>query len=463
MKYISTRGGVAPHSFKEVVLKGLADDGGLFVPRVWPKRNRTFFLNLQNKTYSEVAFEIFKLFVGNDVEENTLKSLLEEAYMTFNHEDIVPLKKLKDDLYLLELFHGPTLAFKDIAIQALARLMEYFITGHEKGVTVFAATSGDTGAAAVAALENRQGIEAFILHPAGRISEIQRRQMTTCSAPNVNNIAIEGNFDDCQNLLKKLLSDLDIKANLNPTTINSINWARVLAQVVYYIYSGLQLGPLNKPINFIVPSGNFGNAFSALVANKIGFPMGSLIIATNENDILSRAFNKGEYKAEPVQMTHSPAMDIQVSSNFERHLFDCFKKDGDAIINATSQITNGDVLTLRSSILKIRPNFIFAESVSNTETLKFIKKIWVEFGEIIDPHTAVGMDAEERCKNLPGINVVLSTAHPAKFPETVFEAIGLEPEIPTNLKGILDCPENYTTLPNDFKKLKDFIMKVGTK
>lgn len=462
MKYISTRGGELPQGFKNVVLKGLAKDGGLFVPEVWPKMPVSFFEELRSKSYVDVALEVFKLFVGRDIEEGTLKKLLKEAYGTFSHKDVAPLKKLKDDLYILELFHGPTLAFKDVALQILARLMEHFLKEEGGNVTVFAATSGDTGAAAVEALQNRNCIDAFVLHPKGRISEMQRRQMTTCLAPNIHNIAIEGTFDDCQKLLKSLLGDKEIQSHLNPTTINSINWARVLAQVVYYIYSGLKIGGLEKPVNFVVPSGNFGNAFAGLVAHKMGFPINRLIVATNENDILARAFNEGVYSQGVVKETPSPAMDIQVSSNFERHLFDSVGRNDVLLNEAVELILNKKDLFLEGANFIEESEIINSESVTNKETLKMIKSIWEEFGEIIDPHTAVGFEAEKRNKGLEGPKVVLSTAHPSKFPETVIEAIGETPETPPSLAGILDKTEQYDTLSGNYAELKKYIIKASS-
>ncbi len=460
MKYISTRGGIAPIPFKETVMMGLATDGGLILPDHFPAAGKQDLEKWQDLTYPELALEVISLFV-DDIPREELKGLIDRAYETFDHKEITPLVHT-GRYYILELFHGPTLAFKDIALQFLGNLFSYLL--RQKGTTmnVLGATSGDTGSAAIYGVKGKDNINIFILHPRNRVSPVQELQMTTVPDANVFNIAIEGTFDDCQAIVKTIFNDLDFKSKYRLGSVNSINWARVLAQVVYYIYAALKLATRkgSKMVHFSVPTGNFGDIFAGYVAKRvIGGQIGRLIIATNENNILSRFILEGKYSKGNVVPTISPSMDIQIASNFERYLYYLFGEDPGKVKEAMEQFNKkGEIVVSQEQLAQARKDFATA-SIDQQTTIETIKEIYKQTDYIVDPHTAVGCAAAERLSaNLKNGDIVcLATAHPAKFPDAVKKAIGRLPERPERLKGLEKRPSRCKVLPADVEIVKEYV------
>jgi threonine synthase len=468
VKYISTRhgsqGSPAPLDFEDVMLAGLARDGGLYLPSEWPQFSKAEIAAMKGKPYVEVAYRVMKPFVGNIFDEPTFRRLIAEAYASFETPEVAPLKPLGNSgMHLLELFHGPTLAFKDVALQLLGRMLDHTLVARGQHATIVGATSGDTGSAAIEAVRDRKTIDIFMLHPRGRVSEVQRRQMTTILAPNVHNIAVQGTFDDCQDLAKACFNDLAFRDRHALTAVNSINFARVMAQIVYYFWAALKLGAPDTPVAFTVPSGNFGNAYAGYAAKQMGLPISHFVIAANSNDILARFFEQGAMTMTGVVATYSPSMDIQVSSNFERLLFDMYGRDGKALADAMTAFRSTGTLRVGANapgnnIMGGVRELFDAGRVDEPGTLAAIADCLARFGETIDPHTAVGYAVAQHHRRDPKIPmVVLATAHPAKFPDAVQKAIGVRPALPARLADLLDRTERLDGLPNDADALKEMI------
>lgn len=456
LDYISTRGR-APHlGFSETALAGLARDGGLYVPEACPKLTAEDLANMAHQSYPEIAWRVMLPFVGNDIPSADLMKLIRAAYKNFGHPDIAPLHELDDNFYLMELFHGPTLAFKDVALQFLGQTFDYILTRKKQRVTIVGATSGDTGSAAIEAFKGRENADIFILHPHNRVSEVQRRQMTTVDAPNVFNIAVEGSFDDCQDIVKAMFNDELFRDEMHLSAINSINWARILAQVVYYVFAAARIG---KPVTFCVPTGNFGNVYAGYVAQSMGVPIEKLVVATNRNDILHRFFETGEMKAEGVSSSLSPSMDIQISSNFERLLFDLYGRDGAAVDRTMKHFREKGPFRLDGETMKKLKSLFASGRVDDAGTLEVIKRIYQQKHYTLDPHTAVGVGVAEKYRqdHPESVIVSLATAHPAKFPDAVKKATGVEPELPPLLSGLYQKPEKYDVLPADLATIQKFV------
>ena len=453
MKYLSTRDNSLKKSFNEILYQGLSKDGGLYLPVEWPNIDID---NLENKSYEDVALEIIFPFVKENFSKGDLQNILNESYSTFSHEKKAPVKELETNKYILELIYGPTYAFKDYALQFLGKLFSYSLNKNPKKITVLGATSGDTGSAAIHAFKTNQDINVFILHPHGKVSPMQQKQMTTVDEENIFNIAIEGNFDDCQKIVKTLFIDEEIQNKTSLTAINSINWARLIAQVVYYFWSHLQIK--NKDINFIVPSGNFGNIFSAYVAKKMGLPINRLHVATNKNDILKSIITYGQMNKKIVSQTFSPSMDIQISSNFERQMFESFDRDSNQVNNAFNEFNKTGSYLFSSSVIDNFKKIYDASSINDDETLDTISKIFKKYNYISDPHTATGfkllMD-----KNDDETWVSLACAHPAKFNTAVEKAIGKATDIPVELSNLFDKKEKMTILPNNIQEVKNYLLQ----
>ena len=458
LRYVSTRGTAPVLDFKGVVLAGLAADGGLYVPESWPAFAPTDFASFRGARYQEVALRVLEPFVGDALDRATLARLIEESYATFTHAAVAPLRQIAADEWLLELFHGPTLAFKDIALQLLGRLMDYFLAQARTRLVVVGATSGDTGSAAIAACQDRAAIEIFILHPKGRVSDVQRRQMTTVTATNVHNLAVEGTFDDCQALVKRLFADRAFAQRYNLGAVNSINWARIVAQTVYYVTAAVALGAPERGITFAVPTGNFGDVYAGYCAHRIGLPIQRLVIATNRNDILARLLATGEYRPAGVIPTLSPSMDIQVASNFERLLFELYDRDGARVAATMNGLAQSGSFALDGAC-RGRAQAIFSAAATDEEsTLATIRAVADTAGVVVDPHTAVAIAAGRRVKGTgAGPLVHLATAHPAKFPDAVQRALGRVPEPPPAIAALAGRPERYATIANDIAALTEYV------
>jgi threonine synthase len=455
MHYLSTRGATEPHSFGNVLLGGLARDGGLFIPEVWPRLPADEIASYAKLSYQDVAFGILSRFVGASFAEDDLKANIAAAYATFDAPDIAPLVEIARGLYLLELFHGPTLAFKDIAMQLLARLFARALTKRGGRATILAATSGDTGSAAITAFGDLPNIDVFVLHPKGRVSEVQRRQMTTAPFANVHNIALEGSFDDAQAIVKGLFADRAFASRAHLTAVNSINFVRIAAQCVYYFTAAAKLG---VPPVFVVPTGNFGDVFAGEAAMHMGLGIEDLVVATNSNDIMARALNEGIYAAGSARPTLSPSMDIQVASNFERALFEASGRDAIWVAQAMDTFARERRLALPPAIVTALRARYSASSVSDAETLATIKQVHAGSGRLIDPHTAVGVAAARRMKAGEDIPVVvLSTAHPAKFPEALVQATGISCPLPERLSALYENEERASVLPCQGAAVQSFI------
>lgn len=459
IKYISTRGGSAPKSFTDVLLEGLAPDGGLYVPEEYPKMDLEDLRSLTGVPYADVAYQITKPFVGDDIPANIYQNILKEVYQgQFDHACVAPLVQIGPNAWIMELFHGPTLAFKDYALQLLGRLFDHILEQKGERVTIVGATSGDTGSAAIEACKGCKNIDIFILHPEGRTSEVQRRQMTTVDTPNVHNIALQGNFDDCQNMVKAMFNDPKFRGDINMSAVNSINWARIMAQIIYYVSASLALGGPARKVSFAVPTGNFGNVYAAYVARQMGVPMKRLVIGSNRNDILTRFFETGAMKSESVEPSLSPSMDIQISSNFERYLFDLLGRDDKGLSKLMHSFKDQGSFTIGAEHMgKARAEFD-AHRCTDEQTQSLMSACYKETGYILDPHTAVGLFAGMQVREDPSIPLVaLACAHPAKFPDAVEKAIGSRPDLPPHMADLYDRKEHVTSLPNDLAKVQDFI------
>lgn len=463
MRYISTRhgsqGNPAPLGFEDVMLAGLARDGGLYLPSEWPQFSRAEIAALKGQPYVEVAYRVMRPFVGEAFDEPTFRRLIGEAYASFETAEVAPMKKLGDSgMHLLELFHGPTLAFKDVALQLLGRMLDHTLTARHQHATIVGATSGDTGSAAIEAVRDRKTIDIFMLFPHGRVSEVQRRQMTTVLAPNVHNVAIEGTFDDCQDLAKACFNDLAFRDRHALTAVNSINFARVMAQIVYYFWAAVRLGAPDQPVAFTVPTGNFGNVYAGYAAQRMGLPISHFVVATNSNDILARFFDTGAMTMAGVTPTYSPSMDIQISSNFERLLFDLYGRDGRALTEAMATFRGTGTLKVGANALGGVRALFDAGRLDDEGTLRAIADCRQRFGETLDPHTAVGYAvAQQHRRDAAVPMVVLSTAHPAKFPDAVQKATGERPALPSRLADLLERTERVDGLGNDAAALKSLI------
>ncbi|TAJ40756.1 MAG: threonine synthase [Reyranella sp.] len=463
MRYISTRHGSqgkpAPLGFEDIMLAGLARDGGLYLPAEWPQFSTADIAALKGLSYTELAFRVMWPFVDGAFDEATFRRLIGEAYASFETPEVAPLKPLGESgLHLLELFHGPTLAFKDVALQLLGRMLDQTLTARGQHATIVGATSGDTGSAAIEAVRDRKTIDIFMLFPKGRVSEVQRRQMTTVSAPNVHNIAVQGTFDDCQDLAKACFNDLAFRDRHALTAVNSINFARVMAQIVYYFWAALKLGAPERPVAFTVPSGNFGNVYAGYAAKQMGLPISHFVVGTNSNDILARFFESGTMTTTEVVPTFSPSMDIQISSNFERLLFDLYDRNGVTLADAMTAFRSTGTLKVGANALAGVRALFDAGRVDEPGTLAAIADCRRRFGETIDPHTAVGYAvAQQHRRDLAVPMVVLATAHPAKFPDAVEKATGVRPSLPARLGDLMDRAERVDGLRNDIGELKAMI------
>ena len=455
MKYFSTRNKNLNFSFKDVFLRGLAPDGGLFIPQKLKIYNNSELKELSKLKYTDLATEIISNFCVPDLEKNKLKALVEKAYKAFDSKDVVKIKKI-GNLNLLELYHGPTLAFKDIAMQVIGNIYNQFNSTDKKTVNIIVATSGDTGSAAISALNDKSNINVFVLHPHNKISNIQRKIMTTIGSSNVYNIAIKGSFDDCQKIVKDMFNENKFREKINMSGVNSINWARIICQIVYYFYAAFKFN--NKKISFAVPTGNFGDIYSGYIAKKMGLGIDKLIVATNENDILQRVINTGEYKPGQVKPSLSPSMDIQVSSNFERLLFDIVSEDDKRVSLLMDNLSSKGFFELSKEEVEIIKKDFCAEKINDKDTLSIIKDIDSKSNFIIDPHTATAVGAAKKINNLSN-TVVLGTAHPYKFLETVKMATGKEVKPPIQLSKIEDKEEKYDILENDISKIKNYILE----
>ncbi len=456
MRYISTRGAAPVLDFEGVTLAGLASDGGLYVPEHWPQLASDEIAAMAGLSYVETAVRVCTPFVGDSLSEAELRRILGTAYASFAHAAVVPLKQLDERHWLLELFHGPTLAFKDVAMQALGGLFETFLTRSERALTIIGATSGDTGSAAIQALAGRDRVQVFMLHPRGRVSEVQRRQMTTVLAPNIHNIAIDGNFDDAQALVKAMFNHAEFAARFDLSAVNSINWARLMLQVVYYFYAAVRLGAPGRRVSFSVPTGNFGDIFAGYVAHRMGLPIERLVVATNENDILHRALSAGDYSAGSVAPTESPSMDIQVSSNFERLLFDLAGRDGTACAATMAGFEASRRLAIPADQQASAAAILRSARIDADAMRGALRWAAERCGEIIDPHTAIGL-AAARADAGTAPMVTLATAHPAKFPDAVERACGARPPLPKQARGLMDREERYVTLPATLAAIEDHV------
>ncbi len=454
MRYFSTRDKNLNFSFKDIFLRGLAPDGGLFIPSELKRYNDKEIKDLSKLSYVDLATEIISNFCKSDLDKTRLRLLLEKSYKVFNHPEVVNIKKI-GKINILELYNGPTLAFKDIAMQVIGNMYEELNISEEKVINIVVATSGDTGSAAIAALNKRKNINVFVLHPNNKISNIQRRIMTTIDSNNVFNLAIKGTFDDCQKIVKDMFSDNKFREKINMSGVNSINWARIVCQIVYYFYTALKFH--NKSLNFSVPTGNFGDVYSGYIAKKMGLPIDKLIVATNENDILHRVINFGEYKPSEVKPSLSPSMDIQVSSNFERLLFDIVDQDDKKVASLMARLQSKGFFSLdKEEVKKVKENFS-AEKVGDKETLEIIKSFEDKYNFFLDPHTATAVVASSRVKSSSD-NIILGTAHPYKFLETIKKATGKEIKPPKQLANIIDKKEKYDILENNVLDVKNFIL-----
>ena len=451
MKYISTRNSSKEYNFEQIFIKGLADDGGLFVPETIKKFSNEELSKLKNLDYSDLSTEIINIFSSDFISKDELSSLIKKSYSTFREKEVVKISNI-GEIKLLELFHGPTLAFKDVAMQFIGNLYEYYLSKNDQKINIVVATSGDTGAAAIDAIKGKSNLNIFVLHPNNKISSVQRKIMTTIEEKNVFNIAIDGNFDDCQNIVKSMFSDLDFSKSINMSGVNSINWARIIAQAVYYFYSYFNLD--KETISFSVPTGNFGDVFAGYLAKKMGLPIDKLIVATNENDILHRAISKGDYVSKQVKETLSPSMDIQLASNFERLIYYINNSDSEKTTEIMKKVKQNSYQIEKSNLDTIQKDFL-SESCNEQETLDIIKKNYEENNIILDPHTAIGVGAAKKLS----FNdcVVLSTAHPCKFPDATNNAINKHEKLPKELQHVLDKKENFQVLKNNTDEVKNFV------
>jgi len=456
MKYVSTRGQAPDLGFCDAVLAGLARDGGLYVPQAWPTLSAPEIRALRGLSYGDVAIRVLTPFLGGEIEGRTFERIVREAYSTFRHEAVCPIVQLGADTFVLELFHGPTLAFKDVAMQLIGRLMDHILAERGERATITAATSGDTGGAAIEAFAGRERADIFVLFPEGRVSPVQQRQMTGSTAANVHALAIKGNFDDCQALVKAMFGDHRFRDRVSLSGVNSINWARIMAQIVYYFTSAISLGAPDRPVSFTVPTGNFGDIFAGYAAKKMGLPVDRLVIATNDNDILARTLSTGEYRTRGVVATTSPSMDIQVSSNFERLLYEASGRDSAEVSRAMAGLAQSGGFSIEPDTLAaIRADFDAGRSTGE-ETAATIAATLKGSGYLLDPHTATGVRVASTVPTQSPM-IVLATAHPAKFPDAVAAASGVEPALPDWLSDLMERPERFTALPSDLEMVEEYL------
>ena len=459
MKYISTRGSAPTLDFEGATLAGLASDGGLYLPAEWPRFSEDDIRAMRGLPYPELAARIMKPFVAGSLTDDELGALCEQVYGDFGHAAVTPLVQLNEQHWLLELFHGPTLAFKDVALQMLGRLFETFLERRGEHLTIVGATSGDTGSAAIRAVAGLERVEIFMLHPSGKVSDVQRRQMTTVRAPNVHNLAIAGSFDDAQAHVKKMFADKSVTSTLNLGAVNSINWARLMAQVVYYFYAGLQLGAPDRGAAYSVPTGNFGDIFAGYVAYQMGLPIEQLIVATNVNDILHRALKDGDYSTGTTTPTITPSMDIQVSSNFERLLFDVGGRDGAAMAEQMRSFEASKAMQLTNSQREGAAALFASGRADQTETARALQWAYRNCAQVIDPHTGVGLHAAQEAEVAAGVPIVtLATAHPAKFPDAVERATGVRPALPPRVGDLFGREEAMVEISGDYEAARDFVL-----
>lgn len=457
MRYVSTRGQAPELSFEEAMLTGLARDGGLYVPAEIPQMSQGDIAALAGVSYEEAAFRIMRPFIGDTFTDAEFQDIIARAYASFGHDARAPLKQLGDNHFLLELFHGPTLAFKDFAMQLIGQLFQAALTRRGDRVTIVGATSGDTGSAAMEAFRGLDNVDVFILFPHGRVSEVQRRQMTTVSEANAHALAITGTFDDAQARVKDMFNDFAFRDDVRLAGVNSINWARVLAQVVYYFTSAVSLGAPHRPVSFTVPTGNFGDIFAGYIARSMGLPIEKLVVATNQNDILHRALSTGEYRMDGVKPSISPSMDIQVSSNFERALFNAYDRDGGAVQQLMDELKAGGFSISQGALQVLRESFASGRA-SEEETSAMITRALPDMGELLCPHSAIGVHvAEQHLGTTPMIT--LATAHPAKFPDAVEAASGIRPDLPPRMGDLFDRAERVTRVENDLHQIESLIRK----
>lgn len=463
MLHVSTRGQAPTLRFADALLAGLARDGGLYWPDMIPALDLSTIANFAGRPYADVADKVIGSFTADAIEPKALRRMVDEAYGTFRHRAVCPLVQLDSNLFVLELFHGPTLAFKDVAMQLLGRMMDHVLEQRGERATIVAATSGDTGGAAIDAFKGLKRVDVVIMFPHGRVSDVQRRQMTTIDADNVHAVALDGSFDDCQNLVKAMFNHHAFRDELQLAGVNSINWARIVAQIVYYFTSAVALGGPHRPVSFSVPTGNFGDILAGYVAKRMGLPIKMLDIATNENDILARTLESGRYEMKGVHPTMSPSMDIEISSNFERLLFDAYGKDAGAVNRLMASLKQSGAFAIADEALaRIRNEF--SASAATEEDVRAAMKEWYDAtGYMLDPHTAVGVVSGQRAlkKDPATPMIVLGTAHPAKFPAAVEAAIGVRPELPPHLSDLMERREIFTRLPNEQKAVEDFVRSVA--
>ncbi|MCP5206145.1 MAG: threonine synthase [Hahellaceae bacterium] len=461
MKYISTRGKAEALGFEDVLLTGLATDGGLYVPEVLPRFTKEEIASWRGLPYAELAFNVMYPFVEGAIPEDTFRKMVRETYGAFAHQAVAPLVQIDSNEWVMELFHGPTLAFKDFALQLLGKLFDYVLQKRNKRVVVLGATSGDTGSAAIEGCKHCKNLDIFILHPFQRVSDVQRKQMTTIVGENIHNIAIEGNFDDCQGMVKASFNDQSfLQGKTSLVAVNSINWARIMAQIVYYFHASLSLGGPDRSISFSVPTGNFGDIFAGYLARNMGLPINQLIVATNKNDILHRLISKNQYSVEKLEHTLSPSMDIMVSSNFERLLFDLYGRNGSALSAVMNSFQSGPTSIDAARWTEARKLFD-SYAVNDKETCLTIAEVYEATEELLDPHTAIGVRAARECRRDKSIPMVtLATAHPVKFPEAVEKSgVGVSPQLPPHMSDLFEREERYTVMPNAVEAVKTFILE----
>lgn len=460
MKYISTRGQAPALTFEEAILTGLASDGGLYVPETLPQFSQQEIASWAGLSYQELAFKVMSPFVVGEIADDDLRELIEKSYSTFRHDAIAPLVQIGHNEFILELFQGPTLAFKDFSLQFLGNLLEHVLKKRDQRVVILGATSGDTGSAAIEGCRDSEHVDIFILHPHNHVSEVQRRQMTTVLDSNVHNIALEGNFDDCQNMLKASFADQSfLPEGRQLVAVNSINWARIMAQIVYYFYASLALGGPNRAISFSVPTGNFGDIFAGYLAKQMGLPIDQLVIATNANDILHRCISDNDHSSKELIHSLSPSMDIMVSSNFERMLFDLYGRDGAAIEELMANFKETGALVLSDIALAKARELFSSYRLDDDAMIQVIADVWENSEYLLDPHTAIGVEAGRKTRRRQDIPMVfLATAHPVKFPEAVRKAgYGKDPELPHHMKDLFEREERYDVLPKDLAAVHQFM------
>jgi threonine synthase len=457
VKYISTRGEAPSLGFCDALMAGLGRDGGLYVPAEWPSFTKKEIRAMRGKSYQEIAFTVLSPFIDGEIPDDKFKEMIAEAYATFRHPAIAPLVQTGPNAFIMELFHGSTLAFKDVAMQLLARLMDYVLTERNERATIVGATSGDTGGAAIDAFAGRDRTDIFILFPHGKVSPVQQRQMTTSEASNVYALAINGNFDDCQSLVKEMFNDVAFRDSVALSGVNSINWARIMAQIVYYFTTALALGGPDRMVSFTVPTGNFGDIFAGYVARQMGLPIDKLVVATNENDILARTLETGRYEMRDVRATTSPSMDIQISSNFERLLFEVYDRDASKVRGAMAGLKQSGSFEIEEDALKAMRKVFRAGRATEKDVAKTIAKTLETTGYLLDPHTAIGVFIANKHETVSVPMVTLATAHPAKFPAAVKSASGIDPALPTWLANLMVREERFDVLDAELKAVETFI------